>query len=125
MTVVSKASIRYVVGGLVIGGFWYLNRGRAPWDEAVRTFVVFALAMMAMRARLKSVEVHLAPLLAAKAGLLVIAALVQGGLEHSMSDPGLVVAFGLGLAVALLGPLGHHRFFTRKTPVPTTVGSVR
>lgn len=35
----SKAT-RYFLGGLLIGGFWYLNRHRPPWEEALRTIVV-------------------------------------------------------------------------------------
>jgi hypothetical protein len=113
-TVASKARIRYLVGGLLIGGFWYLNRGQTPWEEALRTFGIFAVLMLVLKARVKeSVEVHLAPVLTAKAVLLLLAVVVQEGLKHSMDNPALVVGIGLGLAVALLGPLGDHRFFTR------------
>jgi peptidoglycan/LPS O-acetylase OafA/YrhL len=126
-TSVSKTLIRYIVGGLLIGGFWYLNRGRTPWEEALRTIATFAVLMMVMRVRLrrKSVDVHLVPLLAAKAVLIVIAAVIEEGLEHSTGDAALIVAIGLGLAVALLGPLGDHRFFTPMTPTPTTTERVR
>lgn len=121
MTPTPKTLIRYIVGGLLIGGFWYLNRGRTPWEEALRTIATFAVLMLVMRVRLrrKSVHVHLVPLLAAKAVLIVIAALVEEGLEHSTGDAALIVAIGLGLAVAVLGPLGDHRFFTPITPTPT------
>jgi len=138
MTLTSKARIRYVVGGLLIGGFWYLNRGRTPFEEALRTIATFAVLMVVMKARLKrkSVDLHLVPLLAAKAVLIAIAALVEEGLKHSIGNPALVVSIGLGLAVALLGPLGDHRFFTSKksptpsparspTPTPTTARSIR
>ncbi|MHA6765429.1 hypothetical protein [Streptacidiphilus sp. PAMC 29251] len=118
----SKALIRYVVGGLLIGGFWYLNRGRTPWEEALRTLGVFAVLMLVMRMRLqrKSVQVHLVPLLAAKAALVATAALIEEGIKHSTGDPALVVAIGLGLTVALLGPLADHRFFTPKTAAPAS-----
>ena len=116
----SKTLVRYVVGGLLIGGFWYLNRGRTPWEEALRTLGIFAVLMLVMRVRLqrKSVQVHLIPLLAAKAALVAIAALVEEGIKHSTGDPALVVAIGLGLAVALLGPLVDRRFFTLSTSAP-------
>jgi hypothetical protein len=119
MTSASKARIRYLVGGLLIGGFWYLNRHRAPWQEALRTLATFALLMTLLRARLqrKSVHVHLVPLVAAKGALVIVAALVQTALGHTMASPQLIVAFGLGLAVALLGPFGDKHFFT---PRPTT-----
>jgi predicted membrane protein len=89
--------------------------------------------MLVMKVRLqrKSVHLHLVPLLASKAALIVTAALVEEGLTHMMSNAALVVAIGLGIAVALLGPLGDHRFFTRTTPAaaatpaPTTNGRVR
>ena len=121
MTPAWKTRVRYLVGGLLIGGFWYLNRSTAPWQEALRTIGVFTVLMLVMKVRLqrKSVHVHLVPLLASKAALIVIAALVEEGLTHTMSDPALVVAIGLGIAVALLGPLGDHRFFTRTTPTAT------
>lgn len=125
MTPASKTRVRYVVGGLLIGGFWFLNRGRAPWEEALRTIGVFAVLVLVLKVRLhrRSVQVHIVPLIASKAVLIVVAALIQEALTHTMGDPALVVAIGLGLAVALLGPLGDHRFFT---PLATaTDGSVR
>ncbi|MET9529391.1 MULTISPECIES: hypothetical protein [unclassified Streptomyces] len=113
MTSSSKV-IRYVLGGLLIGGFWYLNRGRPVWEEALRTIAVFAVVMFLLKSRLKrqSVEVHLVPLVASKAVLVVIAAVVEDQLKDSIGNPSLVVAIGLGLAVMLLGPLGDRRFFT-------------
>jgi peptidoglycan/LPS O-acetylase OafA/YrhL len=121
MTQGAKAQIRYLVGGLLIGGFWYVNRGRPPWEEALRTFIVFAILMVVMRARLrrKSGDVHLVPLLATKAVLVAVAALIQGALLHLMGDAALAVAIGLALIVALLGPLGDQYFFARKLPIPT------
>jgi hypothetical protein len=111
MTPAMQARIRYVVAGLLIGGFWYLNRDRSPWQDALRVMITFTVLMVVMRARLKrkSVDVHLVSLIAAKAVLIVIAVLVQEALKHSMDNPALVVAVGLGLVVALLGPVGDHR----------------
>jgi hypothetical protein len=133
MTPTAKVRIRYLVGGLLIGGFWYLNRGRSPWGDALHTIVVFAVLMVVMRARLrgKSVDIQLVPLLATKAVLVAAAALVEVGLKHSMGNAALVVSIGLALVVALLGPLADHRFFTRNTqprtatPAPTTARSMR
>ncbi|MFE2376880.1 hypothetical protein [Streptomyces sp. NPDC059398] len=120
MTSSSKA-LRYLLGGLLIGGFWYLNRGRPVWEEALRTILVFAVVMFLLRSRLRrrSVEVHLVPLVASKAVLVVIAAVVEEQLKGSVGDASLVVAIGLGLAVMLLGPLGDSRFFTPLAPPMT------
>ena len=111
-------TVRYLIGGLVIGGFWYLNRDRNPWEDALRTIVVFAVVMILVRGKLKrqSVEVHLVPLVAAKAALVVAAAAVEEGLGSSAGNPALVVALGLGAAVFLAGLLFGRFFFSRLTP---------
>lgn len=113
MTPTSEA-IRYVIGGVVIGGFWYLNHGRPPWEEALRTIVVFAIIMIIIKARLKrtSINVHLVPLIGSKAVLVVIAAIAQQEIRHSVSNPSLIVAIGLGAAVMILGRLGDGKFFS-------------
>jgi hypothetical protein len=114
--------LRYLLGGLLIGGFWYLNRHRPPWEEALRTIVVFAVLMAALKAKLRaSVEVHLVPLVASKAVLVLIGALIQQGIEHSMTDPAnapLFVAAGLAVAVTILGPIGDSHYFTRVQSAP-------
>jgi peptidoglycan/LPS O-acetylase OafA/YrhL len=122
MTAMPKP-VRYLLGGLLIAGFWYLNRHRAPWEEALRTIVVFAVLMTALKAKLRSkgVEVHLVPLVASKAVLVLIGALVEQGLEHSMTDPTdapLLVAAGLAVAVTILGPIGDSHYFTRAQSAP-------
>jgi peptidoglycan/LPS O-acetylase OafA/YrhL len=115
--------VRYLLGGLLIGGFWYLNRHRPPWEEALRTIVVFALLMTVLKAKLRrsGVEVHLLPLVASKAVLVLIGALVEQGLTHSMTDPTdapLFVAAGLAIAVTVLGPIGDSRYFGRVPSAP-------
>ncbi|SEP51128.1 hypothetical protein [Amycolatopsis saalfeldensis] len=111
---------RYLIGGLVIGGFWYLNKSRPAWEEALRTIVVFTVVMILVKARLKSkpVTIHLVPLIASKATLVLIAAGVEEALRtsHAVGDPALVVAIGLGLAVMLVGGLFHRFFFTVNAP---------
>jgi hypothetical protein len=113
--------VRYLLGGLLIGAFWYINRSRPPWEEALRTIVVFAVLMAALKQKLKRapVEVHLVPLVLTKAVLVAIAAIVEQGLEHGMSDPSkapLYVALGLAAAVTLLGSIVDGLFFTRSEP---------
>lgn len=73
---------RYVLAGLLIGAIWYLNRARPPWEEALRTFVTFAVLVFVMRQRLRrrSIQVHVGPLLAGKAVLVALAAVAQGAL---------------------------------------------
>lgn len=111
---------RYLLGGLLIGAMWVLNRHRPPWEEALRTIVVFTILMVALRAKLRSrVQVHLVPLVACKAVLVGIAAVVEQGLLHAMGNPTdapLFVAGGLVVAVTLLGPIGDGQFFTPVRP---------
>jgi peptidoglycan/LPS O-acetylase OafA/YrhL len=119
MTAISKL-LRYLIGGVLIGGFWYLNRHRPPWEEALRTIVVFAIVMAVLKMRFKRmhIDVHLVPLVATKAVLVVIAAVVEQGIKHSTSNPSLIVALGLGAAVVLVGSLADKYFFTRTTLPP-------
>jgi hypothetical protein len=110
----SAKFIRYLIGGLVIGAFWYINRGRPPLEGALRTIVVFAAVMFFISTRLKhkGVEVRLAPLIASKAVLVVIAALIEQGIKGSVDNASLYVSIGLAAVVALLGPLGDSHYFT-------------
>ncbi|WP_030908261.1 hypothetical protein [Streptomyces sp. NRRL F-5126] len=121
----SPKAVRYLLGGLIIGVFWYINRGRPAWEEALRTVVVFSVLMALLKARLRGrgVEVHLVPLIASKAALVLVAAVVQEGIKDSVGSAALVVAIGLGLAVTLLGPVGDGHYFTRMAPT-ANVGAV-
>jgi Na+-translocating ferredoxin:NAD+ oxidoreductase RnfD subunit len=111
--------IRYLLGGLLIGGFWYLNRHRPPWEEALRTVVVFAVLMAALKAKLRGkFEVHLVPLVASKAVLVAIAAVVQQQPAKSTTNAQLIVAVGLAVVVTLLGSVGDSYFFSRTRPAP-------
>ena len=111
-----KTYLRYLIGGLLIGGFWYLNQRRPPWEEAARTIAVFALVLLIVKFRLqrKSIELHLIPLLASKVLLVIAAAVAETLLTPLVGDPAAVTAIGLGLALAVLGPLGDRHFFIRK-----------
>lgn len=110
----SAKVIRYLIGGLVIGAFWYINRGRPPLEGALRTIVVFAALMFIVKVRLsrKGIQLHLGRLIAYKAVLVAIAALVEQGLKGSVDNASLYVSIGLALAVMLLGPLGDSHFIT-------------
>jgi hypothetical protein len=107
-------SARYFLGGLLIGGFWYLNRHRPPWEDAVRTIVVFAIVMTILKVRLgRRVDVHLVPLIGVKAALVLIAAAVEQAIRPSTSQAPLIVAGGLCVAVVLVGMAGDRFFFSR------------
>jgi len=110
----SHKIIRYLISGLVIGAFWYINRGRPPMEGALRTIAVFVAVMFVMKIRLKrnNIEVHLGPLIVSKAVLVVIAALIEQGIKGSVDNASLYVSIGLAAAVALLGPLGDSHYFT-------------
>jgi hypothetical protein len=106
----------YLLGGLLIGGFWYLNRDRPLWEDVVRTVVVFSILMTVLRLRLRrrGIEVQLFPLIATKAVLVVIAAVIEDTMDRqSVSNSPLIVAIGLGLAVCLAGWVGDTYFFRR------------
>jgi hypothetical protein len=118
---------RYALGGVPIGGFWYLNRAHSPLEEAIRTLCVFALLLFLAQGRLrrKAITLHLIPLFLSKALLIVTAAIAETALAPLIANPAGVVAIGLGLAVALLGPLGDSRFFTRMGTLPAIAGDHR
>lgn len=110
--------VRYLLGGVIIGVFWYLNRHRPPWEEALRTIAVFAVLMVLLKAKLRraGIAVHLVPLVASKAVLVIAAAVVEQRWEHSASDPSnvpLYVALGLAAAVTVLGPIGDRHYFSK------------
>jgi hypothetical protein len=108
----TKAS-RYLLGGLVIGAFWYINRHRPPWEDAVRTIVLFAIVMSVLKVRLRrKIDVHLLPLVATKGVLVLIAAAIEQAIRHSTSDAALIVACGLFVAVVLVGMIGDRFFFS-------------
>jgi hypothetical protein len=113
----SAKVIRYLIGGLVIGAFWYINRGRPPLEGALRTIAVFAAVMFLVKVRLtrKGIELHLGRLIAYKAVLVAIAALVEQVLKGSVDNASLYVSIGLALAVMLLGPLGDSHFITPRS----------
>ncbi|GHJ41897.1 hypothetical protein [Streptomyces sp. TS71-3] len=121
----SAKVIRYLIGGLVIGAFWYINRGRPPLEGALRTIAVFAAVMFILKVRLtrKGIELHLGRLIAYKAVLVAIAAVVEQGLKGSVDNVSLYVSIGLALAVTLLGPVGDSHFITpgsQSAPVENT-----
>lgn len=117
MTPMMKA-LRYVGGGLVIGAFWYINKGRPPWEEALRTIIVFSVVMVLVKGKLRNtpIDLHIVPMIATKAVLVIIAAAVETSIVGQVSDPALVTACGLGIAVILVGLVAHRFFFTMKAP---------
>lgn len=124
-----KKAVGYVAVGLLIGGFWYLNRNRPPWEEALRTIVVFMAVLTLLKIRLKrrSMNVRILPMFVVKAVLVVIAALAEAALtsSHAVGDPTLIVAIGLGLAVSAAALLGHRYFLVPPQLVASRPNSAR
>jgi peptidoglycan/LPS O-acetylase OafA/YrhL len=127
--------VRYLIGGVLIGTFWYLNRGRPPWEEAVRTLAVFAalILLFGLRLRYRSrqsnnpppVRIHFVTAIAAKAVLVTVAAVAQWLLGHKMTDPAAVVSIGLAITVALAGPRMNRHLFSVDAPAPARPGGIR
>ncbi|WP_242154559.1 hypothetical protein [Sphingomonas sp. BAUL-RG-20F-R05-02] len=114
-----KILLRYLAAGLFVGGFWYLNRAKPPYEEVLRTLAVFALWLLILKSRLshRSIELHFFPAFAGKAAMIIIAALAETPLRAWTDNPALPVAIGLALAVAGLGLVGHPHFFTHRGSV--------
>lgn len=127
MTPSWKKAVGCVAVGLLIGGFWYLNRNRPPWEEALRTIVVFAAVLVLLKIRLKrrSMALRILPMFVVKAVLVVIAALIETVLTNAQAvgDPALVVAVGLGVAVSAAASLGHRYFLVHPAPVASQSAS--
>ena len=115
MTRIWRSRLKYAIGGSVIGGFWYFNRQHPPWEEGLRTLIIFGALILLARARLRrrGIKVHFITLLATKAALVAIAVAAGTLLSPYMQGSALVVACGLGLAVAVLGAIFDGYFFTR------------
>ncbi len=113
MSTTAKA-IRTLLPAVLIGAFWYLNKSRPPWEEAVRTIIVFAVIMVIVRMRVakRGVRVHLVPLIVTKAVLIAVAAAIQYAIKGHVSDPALIIAIGLFVAVALSNLIGNRYFFS-------------
>jgi hypothetical protein len=119
----TRERVQYLVIGLVIGTLWIVHRNEPVWEHAARTLVVLvAVPLLAApvlawwRKRHGSANtrhVSLVRFVAAKALLVGVALGVDVLL--SLWLPGVadvVVAGGLVVAIAVLGPLYHHLLVT-------------
>jgi len=119
----TRERVQYLVIGLVIGALWIAHRNEPPWEHAARTLVVLvavpplAAPLLAWwRKRHGSADAQrlsLVRFVAAKALLVGVALGVDVLLTPWL--PGavdFVVAGGLFVAIAVLGPLYHHLLVT-------------
>ena len=119
----TRERVQYLVIGLVIGALWIAHRNEPLWEHAARTLAVLvAVPILAApllawwRKRHGSANtrrVSLVRFVAAKALLVGVALGVDVLL--SLWLPGVadfVVAGGLFVAIAVLGPLYHHLLVT-------------
>ena len=129
-----RIRIRYLIGGLAIGAFWFLNRDRPAWEEALRTLATFAVLLLLLNLHLKRrprnpgtppIKINFVGALAAKAALVAVAALAESILGHWMTSPAVVISIALAVAVALLGPLLNHRLVHPTAPAVPISGSIR
>ena len=115
-----KISISCILASLLIGGTWYLNKGRAPWEEAIRATVVFRVALLLIKVglRRRSLNLRVIPIFLATTILVVIAAFVETALinSHSVQNPAVVVSIGLTLAVVVTVLLGGRHFLPQRVP---------
>jgi len=119
----TRERVQYLVIGLVIGALWIAHRNEPLWEHAARTLVVLvAVPLLAApllawwRKRHGSADAQrlsLVRFVAAKALLVGVALGVDVLLTPWL--PGavdFVVAGGLFVAIAVLGPLYHHLLVT-------------
>lgn len=122
-TATTRERLQYLAIGLVIGALWIVHMNEPLWEHAARTLVVLvAVPLLAApvlawwRKRQGSTDtrrISLVRFVAAKAVLVGVALGVDVLL--SMWVPGVadyIVATGLFVAIAVLGPLYHHLLVT-------------
>jgi hypothetical protein len=108
--------IRFLVPGIVFGVLWYANRDTPLWEHAVRMLVIMvvvlaAIELLADRHNGQKRAPHLAHgrVIGAKLGLLAIAVVAEWALDHWTEQASAVVAVGLVVVTAVVGPaLRHH-----------------
>jgi hypothetical protein len=119
----TRERVQYLVIGLVIGALWIVHSNEPLWEHAARTLAVLvAVPLLAApvlawwrkrRGATDARQLSLVRFVAAKALLVGVALGVDVLL--SLWLPGVadyVVAVGLLLAIAVLGPLYHHLLVT-------------
>lgn len=119
----TRERVQYLVIGLVIGALWIVHSNEPLWEHAARTLAVLvAVPLLAApvlawwRKRRGSTDarhISLVRFVAAKALLVGVALGVDVLL--SLWLPGVadfIVAGGLFVAIAVLGPLYHHLLVT-------------
>ena len=116
-----RVRIRYLVLGAVLGVPWAVQSGNPPWEHALRTLIVLAIALPAATVVLHRYaaksgrqvpRLRHGPLIAAKLGLVVAAMTGQWLLAMAMDHANIPVGIALVLAVSILGPKFDHFFIS-------------
>ena len=116
-----RIRIRYLVVGLFIGGLWIAHRDEPTWEHAVRTLAVLLLVPPLVHLLLRRWEARraqqgdaprerfsIARFAIGKVVLVVAWMVIELVLSHWVADADLIVAAGLTLSAAVLGPMLHH-----------------
>jgi hypothetical protein len=111
----------YAVMGAVLGGVWIISSGQPLVMHVVRGLVIVVVALLLLRRRLGKRQSRAGAmpvpmlsfgwLVGAKLVLLLLAAGAEAALEHAMvAHPDPIVAAGLFVIVAVVGPFAHRLF---------------
>lgn len=112
-----KTRSRYLILGVILGLFWYVNGAQPLWQHALRMLLIMAgvLIVLELLARRRhrggGDRPHIAHgrIIAAKLVLLAVAVGAEWLLDLYTSRADLIVAIGLAVVVAVAGPpLEHH-----------------
>jgi hypothetical protein len=116
--------VRYLALGLLMGGIWAWNGSTPLWVHAVKLVGLMAIVTMlvrlvrqrrAARAGIRAKpQLSVPRVLAVKASLVLAAMIVSWLLDGRVSHAYLVVATGLLVVVALLGPRLHPRLLAER-----------
>jgi low temperature requirement protein LtrA len=123
----------YLVAGLVTGALWVAQHG-SPLEHAVRLLALMAVVMTVSRAvrwwadrRGRRLPEHpIGRFLVAKVALVVVALAAAVTLDGVVAHADQWVAVGIGIAVAMAGPLLHPWLMKHgETPAELATGAAR
>lgn len=104
-----QTRLRYLVAGAVLGGLWFIARGVPLWEHGAQTLVVMiALTTLQFVVRVRRGQraafAGYARLVATKVALVAVAVIAQWLLSRWTSGADAMVAVGMAILVAALGP---------------------
>jgi len=116
----------YLFFGLAIGGLWIAHRGEPAWVHAARTLAVLLVVSLTLqvlhrrrpRSRPSSdgTRISLVRLIAAKLLVVAIALVVDWVLQRWIPNADLIVAIGLAVGIAAVGPKVHRYLLVPDNP---------